>query len=154
MTTILLLAGAGFLLLLTEMFLPGGVLGALGMLLLVAAVIVGYVNLGAMGGSMLLCGIMVCVIVGFCASMAMFPHTPVGKRMTLGQSLTSGDVLVPSSTLVGGEGVALTPLRPAGKALIDGRRVDVVAEGDFIEPEAAVVVIAGEGARVVVRKKA
>jgi hypothetical protein len=29
--------------------------------------------------------------------------------------------------------VALTPLRPSGTADIDGERVDVVAEGDFVE---------------------
>jgi membrane-bound serine protease (ClpP class) len=152
--TILLLAGVGFLLLLTEMFLPGGVLGVLGSLLLLAAIVVGYMQLGAMGGSVLLCVILVCVLVGFCVGMAIFPRTPTGRKMILGRALVSGDVLTPSASLVGSEGLAITTLRPAGKAMIDGRRMDVVAEGDFIEADTEVVVTAGEGARIVVRKKA
>ena len=152
--TILLLTGIGFLLLLTEIFLPGGVLGAIGGILLVAAVIVGYVQLGPIAGTVLLCIILVCVLVGFCIGMAMFPHTPLGRRMTLGQTLGKGSVTVPPPSLLGCEGIAITLLRPSGKALIEGRKVDVVAEGDFVEQEAAIVVIAEEGPRVVVRKKA
>jgi membrane-bound serine protease (ClpP class) len=56
--------------------------------------------------------------------------------------------------LLGAEGVATTALRPAGKARIGGERVDVVTEGDYVEAGVAVVVVAVEGARVVVRKKA
>jgi membrane-bound serine protease (ClpP class) len=152
--TILLLAGAGFLLLLTEMLLPGGVLGALGGLLLVAAVIVGYGQWGALWGSGLLAAIAVSVLVGFCLWMAVFPRTAMGKKMTLRPNPSLGDTQGFSSPPVGSEGVALTILRPAGKALIMDRRVDVVAEGDFIESGEPVIVILGEGARVVVRKKA
>ncbi len=55
--------------------------------------------------------------------------------------------------LLGQEGVALTPLRPSGTAVINGERVDVVSEGGFIAQEAAVIVTAVEGTRVVVREK-
>ena len=55
---------------------------------------------------------------------------------------------------VGDTGIALTPLRPAGTARIGERRVDVVAEGEFVERDAGIIVIACEGARIVVRKKA
>ena len=48
-------------------------------------------------------------------------------------------------------GTALTPLRPSGTASINGRRVDVVTEGPFVERGATVKVIAVEGMRVVVR---
>ena len=51
------------------------------------------------------------------------------------------------------EGVALTPLRPSGTAVINGKRIDVVSEGGFIDQEAVVIVTAVEGTRVVVREK-
>jgi membrane-bound serine protease (ClpP class) len=152
--TILSLAGIGFLLMLTEMFLPGGVLGALGGLMLVAAVIVGYVKLGAFGGTIVLCVVLVCGLVGFCVAMAIFPRTTVGRKMTLGQTSSDGGGLTSVLPAVGSEGIALTLLRPAGKALIDGRRIDVVAEGEFIEAQQPVVVIAADGLSVAVRKKA
>jgi len=152
--TILLLAGAGFLLLLAEMFLPGGVLGIISSLLLLSAIVLGYIRLGATGGTTLLCVITVCAVAGFFVGMAIFPRTPTGRKMILWRTLSGGDVLEPSSSLVGREGIAVTILRPAGKAIIDGRRLDVVAEGDFIEADTEVVVTAGEGVRIVVRKKA
>ena len=54
--------------------------------------------------------------------------------------------------LVGKTGVAQTHLRPAGAALIDGQRVDVVAEGERVDAGARVEVVAVEGNRVVVRR--
>ncbi len=56
------------------------------------------------------------------------------------------------SPLVGKEGVAQSELRPAGVALIAGRRVDVVTEGSLIPAGARIRVVAVEGNRVVVRK--
>lgn len=57
------------------------------------------------------------------------------------------------AALAGKSGQSLSPLRPAGVALIDGQRVDVVTNGEFIEPETEVEVVAVEGSRVVVRSR-
>jgi membrane-bound serine protease (ClpP class) len=53
----------------------------------------------------------------------------------------------------GKQGKAVTMLRPAGTALVDGRRVDVVTQGEFIEAETPIEVILVEGARIVVQEK-
>jgi len=53
---------------------------------------------------------------------------------------------------VGRTALTLTKLRPAGMIDIDGRRVDAVSEGDFIEKDKQVKVISAAGNRVVVRK--
>ena len=55
-------------------------------------------------------------------------------------------------SLLGKSGTALSPLRPAGIAFIEGEKVDVVAEGIFIPRDARVQVIEVEGNRVVVRR--
>ena len=52
--------------------------------------------------------------------------------------------------LQGMTGVALTDLRPAGTARLDGQRVDVVTEGDFISNGTEIEVLRVEGVRVVV----
>lgn len=54
--------------------------------------------------------------------------------------------------LLGKKGVALTFLRPSGIALIESQRIDVIAEGDFIEKNSPLEVIQVEGNRIVVRK--
>ena len=51
----------------------------------------------------------------------------------------------------GMEGIALTPLRPAGSAEISGDRIDVVTDGEFIAKGAKVVVNKVEGLRVIVK---
>jgi len=57
------------------------------------------------------------------------------------------------SEMLGAEGVALTTLRPAGTADFSGRRVDVVADSEYIEHGKPIVVTEVEGMRVVVREK-
>jgi len=50
------------------------------------------------------------------------------------------------------EGVTLTVLRPTGIGQFDGRRVDIIADGEFIEPQRTVKVIEARGSRIVVRQ--
>jgi len=53
--------------------------------------------------------------------------------------------------LISKQGVSFSTLRPAGRARIEGQLIDVVSEGDFIEPGTAVEVIEVSGNKVVVR---
>lgn len=55
-------------------------------------------------------------------------------------------------TFLGKTGIALTALRPAGSALIDKQRLNVVTEGEFLEKDTAIEVIRVEGYRLVVRQ--
>jgi len=56
------------------------------------------------------------------------------------------------SIQAGQRGVTLSSLRPAGMARFDGKRVDVVTEGELIDPQRPVQVIAVEGNRIVVKE--
>lgn len=98
------------------------------------------------------------------------PHTSWGRGLVLRTAKDEGAYVPPTasetaslppdggtaerelSPLVGREGVAHSELRPAGIALIEGKRVDVVADGALIAAGARVRVVAVEGNRVVVRK--
>ena len=53
--------------------------------------------------------------------------------------------------MVGKEGVTVSELRPAGIALIEERRTDVVTDGEFVAAGQAVRVVEARGNRVVVR---
>lgn len=57
------------------------------------------------------------------------------------------------SELINQEGVALSTLRPSGKALINEKRYDVVSTGDYIEKSEKIYVTAVDGNRIVVKKK-
>jgi membrane-bound serine protease (ClpP class) len=55
--------------------------------------------------------------------------------------------------LLGAEGIALTTLRPAGTAEINGKRIDVVTDSEYIENGKPIIVTEVEGMRVVVKEK-
>ena len=56
------------------------------------------------------------------------------------------------NSLLAKKGKSYTKLRPAGVALIDEEKIDVVAEGSFIDQNKSIEVILVEGNRVVVRE--
>lgn len=58
-----------------------------------------------------------------------------------------------AKNLVGKEGKTLTKLVPAGKALINGKRFDVVSTGDYIEQNEEIIVTTVQGNRIVVKTK-
>ena len=51
------------------------------------------------------------------------------------------------------EGRAMTDLRPSGTAMIEGKRLDVVSRGEYIDKDTNLVVIAVTANQIVVRKK-
>ena len=85
------------------------------------------------------------------------PRTRLGRTVILQTAQNSDDGFQAPpqelAALVGHSGQSASPLRPAGVALIDDKRIDVVTNGEFIQPETEVEVVAVEGRRVVVRSR-
>lgn len=54
---------------------------------------------------------------------------------------------------LGQEGQAMTDLRPAGMASINGKRIDVVTRGEYIDKGTPIVVLAVSANQIVVGKK-
>ena len=88
-------------------------------------------------------------------ALSLLRRTPVIQTFILNttENKEDGFQAPPSelTSLIGKSGKTLTPLRPAGAALINGHRVDIVTQGEFVAPETDVEVIFVEGSRVVVR---
>ncbi len=83
------------------------------------------------------------------------PKTPIYGALVLQKELKQEDGFVSHTAaryagLEGCTGSAVTGLRPAGIAEINGKRCDVVSSGDFIPAAARVRVIRIEGSRIVV----
>ena len=88
------------------------------------------------------------------------PRTSIYRRFALMTSNPSG----PSLSAVqreftgaahlspGMQGMALSMLRPSGKARFNDHTVDVVTEGDFIPPDTQITVVQADGMRVVVKR--
>ena len=149
MATILLLMAAGILMILLETVLPGGVVGLVGVGCLVGAVVLAYSTQGAAVGNLVLLGSGASFLAAVVAWFRFFPKSRMGKVFV--SETTIGGVEDSFDELVGKKGTAMCDIRPAGIAVFDDRRVDVVGEGDFIEEGEALEVVAVEGNRVVVR---
>lgn len=81
------------------------------------------------------------------------PKTSAFSRLVLAESekADQGYVSYPSETsLLGKTGKSLTVLRPAGIAEIEGKKYDVIADNEYIEPGKVIKVIRVEGIKVVV----
>lgn len=142
----------GFLLVIVEMFNPGfGVPGALGIVFLIVGVIVTAetVEQGIFMGVIILAILAVMLtIVLYSASKGRLSKELILKDATDRQSGFSGTEDM--KYLLGKSGKAVTPLRPAGCADLDGVRLDVVTRGEFIDKDVPVTVIEVEGNRIVV----
>ena len=77
---------------------------------------------------------------------------PIMKGMVLSEGDVVNSESDPVNSLLGREGKTLTDLKPSGSAMIDGERVDVMSDGEFIPKESNVVVSKHEGLRVLVEK--
>ncbi|WP_073025758.1 NfeD family protein [Lutispora thermophila] len=53
---------------------------------------------------------------------------------------------------IGKIGVADTPLRPSGVAIIEGERVNVQSQGDFIQKGSRIIVTEVDGMKIIVKK--
>jgi membrane-bound serine protease (ClpP class) len=148
--TIIGLVIAGFLLVLFEIFVPGGILGVIGACLVVVGIVAAMIQDVAWGTGLLVIS-SAAGLFGFYLWLKFFPRSPMGRMVILENDAKDWHGFDPEQEkLVGKVGVSHTPLRPAGIAIVDGQRLDVVTRGERIPANQAVRVIEVEGNRVVV----
>jgi membrane-bound serine protease (ClpP class) len=159
----LLLVGAGFVLLVLEVFVtPGfGVLGALGLIALLGGLGLSLVGVGATWEVILIAAgrVVLSLLLALAAALAMLrvlPRLPFGRRLVLETEMAAdaGYASAPERDRhwLGKRGTAASPLRPSGLAHIDDERVDVVSDGEFIDAGEPLEVIRVDGNRIVVRR--
>lgn len=158
----LLLVVAGVVLLGLELLvIPGfGVAGIAGIIAMVAGLGMALVGAGATGtvviGALGRVAISILLALGGGVVLLRFlPNLPFGRRFVLDTEMRAeagySSEPVADHRALGRTGTALSPLRPAGVAEVDGARLDVVSDGSFIEAGAPVEIIRVEGNRIVVR---
>jgi membrane-bound serine protease (ClpP class) len=160
---LMFVVGLGLLLL--EIFvIPGfGVVGISGIILIIASLFLSMLGADPFLDFNAVSMAIIKLTVGFVLALVFIfllvrflPKSNVFKKFILSEE-EKADAGYTSRTnlseLVGLEGIALTTLRPAGTGDFNGRRVDVVADSEYIQNGKPIVVTAVEGMRVVVREK-
>lgn len=144
----------GIMLIFLEIFVPGGILGALGFGAIVGSLLMSTNNIGLM-----LLSILIAFVVTLSVSIILYKifgfRIGIFKRLILTDSTSTEEGYVSyddRSDLAGKEGLAITPLRPSGTGLFEGKRIDVVTEGSYIENGKKIKIIEVSGGRVIVRE--
>lgn len=150
-TLLIILLAAGSLLIGAEIFIPGAVAGTLGAMALAGAVVVAF-GISATCGFYVAVGVVVLSGTTVILWIKLFPRSSIGAAMTLSNDAKDFKAADARLSLLDKTGVAHSDLRPAGFALIDGQRVDVVGEGGLIPKGEPIKVVRVEGHRIVVRK--
>ena len=152
---VVLLALAGIGLVMAEIFIPGGVLGALGVGALIASVVFAALHFSTLGIMLTIVLIAVGSVSAWTFTFKVFRRSRLGQSVFLNTTQKGMTVLADTAEqyqrLIGKRGVAQSYLRPAGVADIEGQRVDVVTEGEYVKAGTPVEVIALEGNHLVVR---
>ena len=144
----------GVVVIIAEIILPSG-----GILSIVALGVFGYslfivfneismiIGFSFVAADLIL--IPVLVIVG----LKLLARSPVTLRKTLSRKEGVSSQSSELESYVGTQGNAITDLRPAGIGIINGKRVDVVTRGEYLEKDSAIIVTAVTGNQIIVRKK-
>lgn len=146
----------GIIFCLIEMFVPGfGFFGISGIVMIVVGIVVRMIT----GGDLYMLLYMIIIALAlFVLAFWVFSRAITKGRLSK-TPLFHVDSAVPTGAtegtkdftyLLGKTGVALTPLRPVGKAIFEGETIDVIARDGFIAENAQVTVVHTEGSRVVV----
>jgi membrane-bound serine protease (ClpP class) len=142
---------AGVLLIGAEVFVPDGILGTMGALFLLGAAVIGFFEFPFPIAALALVGKILLVCVSIFLWIRIFPKTPFGKKMMVSENLKTAhatDESLPS--LVGKKGTTTSTCCPSGFADIDGKRIDVISDGDMISAGTEVIVTKVEGYRILV----
>jgi membrane-bound ClpP family serine protease len=151
-----LLIGAGFLLLVADLFLMSGVLAVLSLGAIVVGVLLTFVGGGFSVGGITALIVFVALPLTIRLLLYFWPRTPLGRDFFLTSQPEDATVAaLPANQelerLKGRIGRALSALRPAGMVDFDGRRVDTITEGMMVEAGQLVRCIDVRAGKVVVR---
>lgn len=145
----------GLVLLLVELFVPGfGVFGILGIICLLLCIVFQAKTLTE-GLLLFLIMSVIVTALGFIFGRSLKKGWLYRSTIVLKDSENRDDGYMAGNDnthLLGRHGVSITTLRPAGSADFDGKRADVLTDGEFLPAGTSVEVVRTEGSRIFVKK--
>ncbi|RUL57049.1 NfeD family protein [Lysinibacillus antri] len=144
----------GLILLVSELFVPGGIVGIIGGAFMIISLLFAGESVVHMAYSILIA--LFIAVMGMVVLMKFFgKNLHVFNKLILRDATTTEEGYVSNVNrieLLGKIGETITPLRPAGTVVVGNERIDVVSEGSYIDSKKKVEIIQVEGSRIVVRE--
>ena len=144
----------GVVVIIAEFILPSG-----GILSIVAAGVFGYSlyivfsDISKTMGFVFIGADLVMIPALVILGLKLMARSPVTLRKTLSREEGVSSQSPELDRYTGMAGTAVTDLRPAGIAIIDGGRVDVVTRGEYVQKDSEVIVTEVTGNQIIVRQK-
>lgn len=144
----------GVVVVIAEIILPSG-----GILSILAAGVFGYSlfivfnDISKTAGMAFVAADIILIPVLVIVGLKMLARSPATLRKTLSREEGVSSQSPELDSYLNSEGRAITDLRPAGMALIDGKRMDVVTRGEYLDRDTEIRVTAVTGNQIIVRKK-
>jgi membrane-bound serine protease (ClpP class) len=144
----------GVLVIIAEIFVPSG-----GLLALVATGLLGYSlfivfhDISPMAGTWFVLADLIVIPLLLTFGLKILARSPATLRATLSRNNGVGSQAPEMAAFLGCAGRSLTDLHPGGIATIDGKRLDVVSRGEYIEKDKNIVVVEVTGNQIIVSER-
>jgi membrane-bound serine protease (ClpP class) len=149
---IVILICLGVLFLGIEFIIPGGVIGVIGGVCMFAAVIITFLEHGPLMGFLVAAFSVAVSLTSLVLWMKHFHKSRMGKALMLESEVNGTEEFEEKASLLGKTGVARNDLHPTGTVVVEGQKLDVVAETGLIEEGSTIEIVKVRGATVTVRK--
>ncbi len=154
MTTILLLFGAGLILLALEVVVPGAILGIIGGIFMLIGVITAFSQYGFSGGTWAALAAIVIVGVALYLEFVLLPRSRLAKKFTMDTTVagTSQPPIADRAAVIGGQAVAVTALAPSGYVEFAGRRYEAYCRSGLVNAGERLDIVDLDNFRLIVSK--
>jgi membrane-bound ClpP family serine protease len=141
----------GLLFVLAEiLFVPGGLLGILGILVILFGIYFGYSNGGSTYGHIVLASTLVFTL----GAIVLAVRSKSWKKIALNTNLDQKyNINIDVKVEKGDAGVSITRLNPMGKALINNIEAEVISLDGFLNESSELIVHNIEGSKIYVKQK-
>ncbi len=147
------LVAIGFVLMALELFVPGGVVAAIGFICLCGASVLIWMQHGfEWGATALLLSVVSALALTF-AEVSLLKHSPLGRYFFLTRQTPGGPTPDAVDSSLGRSGEAVTTMAPSGIIVVDGKRHEAYSQDGLIERGTSVIVVGRDAFKLIVRRQ-
>lgn len=154
LTVPVILQFLGVLVVMVEVVVPtGGLLALVSTALFGSSLYIVFTRVSAFAGTVFVIADLIVIPLSVFIGFKLLAKSPVSLKKSLTREEGVQSQAPELEQYIGMEGVAITDLRPSGVVMIDGKRLDVVSRGEYLEKNSNIVVIAVTGNQIIVSNR-
>jgi membrane-bound ClpP family serine protease len=143
----------GLLVIVVEIFIPSmGLLAAIALGLLGYSLYLAFTTISSFSGMVFVALDLVAIPIILILGLKVLAVSPLSLKSRLSSQNGVVSQATNAKAYVDKQGSAVTDLRPSGTALIEGKRLDVVTDGEYIEANTPILVIEVTGNQIIVER--